>query len=81
MTNVGSLDGFLAPLGDKVRDAWMVPPTFPGFPAPVALVTSFKDRLTVGLGSSATLNPADVEAVAAEWTAGIERRALSARGG
>lgn len=67
MTNVGVMDPYLAPLGDKVRDAYMAGPFVPGFPAPTAMATTFRGRLRVNIAATGALDPRGVTDLAASW--------------
>lgn len=67
MTNVGVMDPYLAPLGDAVRDAYMAGPFVPGFPAPTAMATTFRGKLTVNIAANAALDAKCATQVAASW--------------
>jgi NRPS condensation-like uncharacterized protein len=71
MTNVGPMDDYLAPFGNAARDAWVLPPTFPGFPAPISLVSTFGGRMSVCVGGPRTLQAEDVARVAAAWDGSV----------
>ncbi len=72
MTNVGVMDPYLAPFGDRCEDAWMTPPSVLDFPAPIALVTSFAGRLSVAVSGRDNLTASAVEEVERLWRESLE---------
>ncbi len=67
MTNVGVLDPYLAPFGDFARDGWMSGPFYEGFPAPAAMVTTFRGNIHVCLSSCSHLPAEEVRDYADLW--------------
>lgn len=65
MTNVGTIDDYLAPIEPLLDDAWMTSPSFPGFPSPISLVSSFRGRVNVAVGRGDGRLPSSV--VADAW--------------
>lgn len=51
MTNVGPIDNYLAPIAPLLDDAWMTAPSFPGFPSPISLVSSFRGRVNIAVSA------------------------------
>ncbi len=47
VTNIGALDPYLAPLGERATAASLVGPFMPGFAAPVITASGFRGRLTL----------------------------------
>lgn len=67
MTNVGSMDEYIAPFGPVVTDAWMFGTFQRGFHVPIVMASGFRDHLTVCVSAADDLNPQAVAELADEW--------------
>jgi NRPS condensation-like uncharacterized protein len=67
MTNVGVLDPYLEPFGDLARDGWMSGPFYIGFPAPGAMVTTFRGNISVCLSACDHIPAEEVRGYAELW--------------
>ena len=76
VTNIGSLDEALEPLGDSVRAASIVGPFLHGSPIPLVTVTGFRGALQLQVGGTGTFAPAALEAYAAELGAALTDLAI-----
>ncbi len=73
VTNIGPLDRYLEPLGERATAASVIGPWIPGFAVPILTATSFRDRLTVqinGFDGPARSQLDDVEGTLRELTGG-----------
>jgi NRPS condensation-like uncharacterized protein len=67
ITNVGSIDSYLAPFGNDAEDAWMLGPFQRNISTPVAIATGFRDSLTVNICSTDDISGDSVSGLAHDW--------------
>jgi NRPS condensation-like uncharacterized protein len=77
VTNIGSLDGVLAPFGDDATSASITGPFIHRNTAPIITVTGFRGDLTLQVASTHTHSLAELERFAAELEATLEETAAS----
>ncbi len=66
VTNIGAIDRYLAPLGERATGASLVGPWVPGFAVPVLVATSFRGRLTLQINGFDGPCAAQVDAIERE---------------
>jgi len=71
VTNIGSLDETLAPLGESATAASIVGPFVHGLPVPVITATGFRDELTFHVQATGALAPRALDELAGELEQGL----------
>lgn len=66
VTNIGAIDRYLAPFGDRATAACLVGPWVPGFAVPILTATSFRGVLTVQINGFDGPCEAQMEAIEGE---------------
>lgn len=73
MTNVGSMDSYLAPFGGDLVDAWMAGPFLEGLPAPIAIASGFRGSFTIAVCGGSDFDPAAASRVLGAWASEVGR--------